>query len=238
MTDRNELIFELKGVKPDQLPMTRMSMYMKEFACLLGGKGEAIFSDVRLGSTCIAAKFVAGGASTARKRVIRAGQGHGAKDAQTAFQKLAEMASEDGVPARVVSQSATIIHFPRVDKEPTPLAVHQFGQVTGRLTGVVDDESGAKARIRPVGGGGLIYATAPETIADNIGQYFRRCVRIKGWGSWQKDAQGIWTCSDIQIVHIRAVEDATIKQAIEAVGQLDITWADNPFDGLDSVGTA
>lgn len=236
MQEKNELVFELKGRPPDQMPIARVAAYMKEFASLLGGKDVPLFSAVRRGSTCIAAAFPEGGGlSTARSRIIDASRGLGPKEAQGAFDALADMSREDRSPARVLAKSGTVVHFPKSHNRHRPLSVYEMGSVTGRITGMVDDkDGGAKARIRPIDGGPLVYAAATAKIADSLGEFFRKTVRVYGHGEWRRDDEGKWACAGIEIKELHQVENVTVFEAVKALRELDVEWIDSPFDDLDS----
>lgn len=236
MQDANELVFELKGKTPDQMPIARLAAYMKEFAALLGGKEPPMFSAVRRGSTCIAATLPAsGGMSAARKRVYEASKGFGPKEAQKAFDALTALAEADRAPARVLAKSGTVIHLPRSSNYPRPLSVHERGSITGRLTGMVDDKAGgAKARIRPMDGGPLVFATASGRVADGLGTFFRKYVRIYGFGEWRRNEDGKWLCAGIEISEIHTVDNVNVVEAITSIRELPIAWSENPFDEFDS----
>ncbi|MEM6890892.1 MAG: hypothetical protein AAF636_22560 [Pseudomonadota bacterium] len=238
MQSKDELVFVLKGVQPEQLSIGRLAAYMKEFASLLGSPDRSFFSGVRNGSTCIAAKLAPGEIGKARSRVFDASKGFAPAEATNAYEKLAQMAENDQLAARVVGKTGTVIHFPRGSNKRTELSVFERGHVTGRLSGIVDDKSGATVRIRPMDGGPLVYASANNKMADSLGSYFRKLVRVYGTGKWTRDDNGRWVCSKMQIDEIHTVEDVNIRQAIHAMRELEIEWAEDPFEGFESASTA
>lgn len=240
MHDRNELVFELKGRLPSQTPLSRMAAYMSEFAVLLGGQNSLLFSEVRKGSTCIAARAKQGGAlGQARQRAIRASRGEGPKDAQSAFKKLCRLANDDRLPAKIKSRSGVLLYLPSFEPAQFPLKVRDSGHVTGELSGIVrDGKSGVKARIRPLDGGPLVYCTADEKIGREMGNYFLSYVRVYGTGWWIRDIDGNWSCESMQVESAQKLENVSISDAIRKIRSLEIDWSDDPFDFESGVRTA
>lgn len=236
----DELIFELKGKLPQQVALSRMASYMAEFAILVGGRGDALFSDIRRGSVCIATrpgKEMSVG--EARNRAILASRGEGPKDAQMAFNRICAMSAEDRLPAKVRSQSGVVLHFP-VPKVVRPaLRIRDTGHVTGELSGIVrDGKDGVKARIRPLDGGPLVYCTADERIGRELGNYFLGCVRVYGSGWWERNQNGEWSCQTLHVESAKKVSTAALNEAFKELRALDITWSDDPFDFDADVKTA
>ncbi|MGZ9809961.1 hypothetical protein ACXN5S_05805 [Pseudoroseicyclus sp. H15] len=235
MRGSNELVFELKGVKPDQVPMARMAQYMAEFSSLLGKQSGPLFSGVREGSTCIAASLTQdGGLSAGRRRVFDASRGEGPRDAVSAFEKLTQMAAEDRHPARVIERSGTVVHFPKSASKVKRISVTEFGSITGRIAGIVDDkDGGARVRIRPMNDGALIYGSVSGQLINTLGAYYRKYVRMSGIGEWVKDEGGAWSCTGIAVSEISVVDNISVLEAISRVRELNLIWTDDPFEELD-----
>lgn len=232
MLSNDEIVFELKGCLPKQMPLKRLAAYMSEFASMLGGNGDTMFSDIREGSICIVAKPSAGQAIGQHKdRIIKASRNEGSRERHAAFQRICKMASEDRLPARIKTKAATIIHFPAQKPLKSALKVRDYGHVTGELSGIVKDKRiGVKARIRPLDGGPLVYCTASEEVGRELGNLFLSFVRVYGKGWWIREQDGAWICEGMEIEKVHKLENVTINEAVKRIRELDIEWVDDPLD--------
>lgn len=231
MPAKNELVLELKGVRPSNLPLARLAAYMREFASLIGD-GAMLFSEIREGSTCVAARAAPGGSlSKARARIERARVGQGPREARSAYRNLCDMTATDGYPGRVREGATTVLHFPQRLNNRAHLRVHERGHITGELSGVLrDGEKGkVKARIRPMNGGTFIYCTANETIGKKMGAMFLLTVRVYGAGWWTRNEDGTWVCDSLHVDEVHRVENTDLRRAVDDLRRLDITWEDDPF---------
>jgi len=240
MASGHDLVFELKGKLPKQVALSRMASYMAEFATLIGGKGEILFSDVREGSTCIAAKVGKGGSvNQSRERAVLASRGSGPRDAQKAFEKICQMSQEDNLPAKIRANSAIILHFPTPKLVRSALKIQDYGSLTGELSGIVrDGKAGVKARIRPLDGGPLIYCTADEKTGRELGNYFLGFVRVFGNGWWSRSADGEWFCDSLHVESAYKVNNVSVSEAFKTMRELDVEWSEDPFGFDEDVRTA
>lgn len=234
-----ELVLELKGKEPQQLTLKRVAEYMNEFASFIGSNSETLFSEIRVGSTCIAAQAAAGGTTKLQKRAIDASRGLGPLDAQKAFMKISEMASQDRLPARFWANRSVILHFPKPPKKFEPLKIWERGHITGVVSGLVGDgKSGVKVRVRPLDGGPLVYCKTNERFGRELGKNFLSCVRVFGPGCWARGVDGTWVCEEIEVEEVIVVEQTQLEDAFASLQELDVTWTDDPFDfdpGLEAV---
>ena len=236
----SEIVFRLKGRKPHQIPLARMAAYMQEFATLIGAADAVLFSEIRDGSTCIAANPKGGGAlSSIRRRVVDASLGKGPREACAAFDHLTDMANADRSPAKVTDGPSTIVFFPTNRPVYEPLRLHERGHITGVLEGVLRDGSkGIKARIRP-DGGSMIICTATSAVGKSIGGMFLDTVRAHGSGAWRRDESGKWACEKFSIESISRVSTASLRSAVDEIRSIEMTWEDDPWADFDeAAGTA
>lgn len=234
----NEIILELKGRKPCQMPLTRIAAYMQEFATLIGSPDAAFFSGIRAGSTRIAARpRAAGGKSVIRRRIVNASEGRGPRDAVTAFRKLADFSIADRAQARVTDGRTAIIHFPSNLPAFDPIRVIERGHISGVLEGVLrDGQKGVKARIRP-DREALINCTASITVGKEMAALFLQYVRADGSGHWKRESSGKWVCESFQIEKIRALSNITLREAVRDLRELDLDWSECDWDEFDGVAS-
>lgn len=236
MQAKNELVLELKGVRPSQMPLARLAAYMREFAQLIGD-GPFLFSEIREGSTRVAARPPAGGSlSKARARVERASAGIGPREARAAYQKLCEMTAADALPGRVLEGASTVLHFPRARSSVSAIKLYERGHITGELSAVLKDgeKGGVKARIRPADGGPYVYCTADEKIGREMGALFLCSVRAYGAGWWVRNDDEAWVCEDLHVDEVHRVYDVGLAEAVENLRGLDLTWDEDPFADFES----
>jgi len=233
-----EIIFELKGRMPHQIPLARMAAYMQEFATLIGSVDAALFSEIRSGSTRIAARpREAGGQSTIRRRVLNASVGKGPREAVAAFKKITELANADRAPAKVTDGHTAIVHFPSNLPTYDPIRVIERGHITGILEGVLrDGHKGVKARIRP-DGAPMIICTASTAVGRNVGGLFLDYVRAYGSGHWRRESTGKWVCESFNIDSIERVSSASLRDAVQDLRALEMTWIDDGWDDFDEVAS-
>jgi hypothetical protein len=230
-----EIVFELKGRKPRQIPLARMAAYMQEFAALVGTSEAVLFSEIRPGSTCIAANPRGNGTSSViRRRIINASKGKGPKEARTAFRRLTELASGDQTRAKVTDGHTTIVYLPSNLPAYDPLKIIERGHITGILEGVYRDGNGVKARIRP-DGGSMIICTASAAISKSMGNLFLDHVRAFGSASWRRDQSGKWTCETMQIESISKVSTASLRAAVDDIRAIDLVWEDDPWADFEDL---
>jgi hypothetical protein len=231
----SEIVFQLKGRKPRQIPLARMAAYMAEFAALIGTSEPVLFSEIREGSTCIAANPRGNGsASVIRRRIISASRGEGPKDARAAFRHLTELANADRARAKVTDGSTTIVHLPSNLPVYDPLKLIERGHITGILEGVYRDGNAVKARIRP-DGESIIYCTATAAIGKNMGSLFLDHIRAFGSGTWRRSQSGKWVCESMHIESISKVSAAPLRAAVDELRTLDLAWEEDPWADFDEV---
>lgn len=233
---RMEIVLEMKGRRPGQFTLARIAEYMQQFAVLAGGGGQLLFSEVREGSTCIAARPSGPGAtSVVRKRIEKASRGGGSREACRAFLRLADMAEADGVPGRIMDGKLAIAHLPTNRPRFQPLRLHERGHLTGVLEGILrDGSSGVKARIRPQGARQVI-CTATASVAKKLGEMFLDDVRVFGPGWWERDSDGKWACESLHIESVDKLRPDSLASAVADIRRTQITWSDDPWDEFDSV---
>jgi hypothetical protein len=233
-----EIIFELKGRMPHQIPLARMAAYMQEFAALIGTDDAALFSEIRQGSTRIAAMpREAGGQSSIRRRILNASKGVGPREAVAAFRKITELANADRAPAKVTDGHTAIVHFPSNLPAYDPIRVIERGHITGVLEGVLrDGHKGVKARIRP-DGGPMVICTASTAVGKNVGGLFLEYVRAYGSGHWRRESTGKWVCESFSIDSIERVSGVSLREAISDLRTLDLTWSDDGWEDFDEVAS-
>lgn len=233
-----EIVFELKGRMPHQIPLARMASYMQEFAALIGSDDAALFSEIRPGSTRIAARpREAGGQSAIRRRVLNASVGKGPREAVAAFKKITELASADRAPAKVTDGHTAIVHFPSNLPTYDPIRVIERGHVTGLLEGVLrDGQRGVKARIRP-DGEPLIICTATGAVGKRLGGLFLEYVRAYGFGHWKREKSGKWVCESLHIESIDPLSNVPLREAVRDLRGLDVAWIDDGWDEFDEVAS-
>ncbi len=234
----NEIIFELKGWMPHQIPLARMAAYMQEFAALIGADDAALFLEIRKGSTRIAAKpREAGGQSAIRRRILNASEGKGPREAVAAFRKLTELASSDRAPAKITDGHTAIAHLPSNLPTYNPARIIERGHITGILEAVSrDGRKGVKAKIRP-DGEPLITCTATATVGKRMGGLFLDYVRAYGSGHWRREKGGKWTCESFSIESIDRISGAPLRDAVNDLRALDLTWSDDDWDDFDEVAS-
>lgn len=233
---RIEIVLDLKGRLPGQFTLARMAEYMQQFALLAGGADRILFSEIRQGSTCIAARPTSpGGISIVRKRVENASRGNGPRDARKAFLRLADMAEKDGVPGKITDGKLAIAYLPTNRPQYRPLKLYERGHLTGVLEGVLrDGPSGVKARIRP-NASKQIICTATPGVAKKLGEMFLDDVRVFGPGWWERDADGKWACETIHIESVEKLRDDNLANAVADIRKTPIEWLDDPWDEFESV---
>lgn len=234
----SEIIFELKGRMPHQIPLARMAAYMQEFAALIDAKDAAFFSEIRQGSTRIAARpRHAGGQSTIRRRVLNASIGVGPKEAVAAFKRLADLANVDRAPAKITDGRTAIVYLPTNIPKYEPLRLIERGHITGILEGVYrDGQKGVKARIRP-DKEPFVICTVTSAVGKNMGGLFLEYVRAHGSGQWRREVTGKWVCESFHIESVDGISGASLWDAVSEIRALDFTLADDSWDEFDGVAS-
>jgi hypothetical protein len=234
----SEIIFELKGRMPHQIPLARMASYMHEFAVLIGAADAAFFSEIRKGSTRIAARpREAGGQSTIRRRVLNASIGKGPREAVAAFKKLTELANVDRAPAKITDGRTAIVYLPTNLPTYEPLRLIERGHITGILEGVYrDGQKGVKARIRP-DKEPLVICTVAAAVGKNMGGLFLDYVRAYGCGHWRRDLTGKWLCENFHIENIDRISGASLRDAVREIRAIDFAFTDDHWDDFEEVAS-
>ncbi|MEO0426710.1 MAG: hypothetical protein AAF160_04620 [Pseudomonadota bacterium] len=232
----DEIQLILAGAKgPRDLPLERMAEYMREFARMLGEPERVLFSGVKEGSVCIAARARLGyGLGPAANRTVSIGRGEGSAESRRAYEKISEMAAADNRRARVQRRHAVLLHFPTgAHANKDRLRVRNRGHVTGQLSGLLEDTAtNIRARLRPLDGGALIYCEASYAIGDKLGAHFRKVVRIFGPGWWERKADGTWVCKNIEAESFEPVENIEIRSLIDRLRGLAASHEEDTLEEL------
>lgn len=227
MRRHNEIIWKLTGKNPHEIPMARMAEYLQQLAALLGSSEHVYFARVEKGSTQVVAAFNEPGSygrTQVRLRAVR--QGHGADDAMKAFDRIGQMALEDGGRASIATPSANILVFPtRPRPAPQRLSVRDQVTITGKITSLSFTTTGdLRVRIRPRHESTLIHCTANLDLQDQLGTLFMKTARVYGRGRWNRADDGSWTLSDVHITEVQGLHDRPLREAIEALRREPIDW--------------
>lgn len=232
-----EYRFKIDAFTPDTLPMARLAQYLARLADILGEPKYVHLVGIEEGSLELVHAIDADAATKVRARVDAVGKGRGPRDAQAAYLSVNEYLREDG--ARAVLRERTtgpgILEFPGREhaEEAFPL-VNQ----PGHIFGVVVRVGGTGDRI-PVliesEGSRISGCHTDREMAKTLARYLFEHVRLKGKGSWLRDAEGRWSLNRFRIEGFEPVARTSVAEALDELRAAAGDWTEEDYRDVERI---
>lgn len=229
----HEIKWILEGKSPHQIPMARLAEYMQLLAAIFGEFESVHFDRVEDKCTQVVINLDQGiAAQRVQSRVHAVRQHRAPADAMRAFSRMNEMVGEDKGYARITFGASVVLRIPgKVSEAERPFSLIDQATITGKLYAIYEEPSGGiRARIRPRGLSNYIACTADRDIGGVLSKHFLEMVRVQGRGSWQRSSGGEWACQSMHIQKVDPVKDVTLREAINAIRQIEVEWPDDPLE--------
>lgn len=229
-----------RDITPQNLPMSRLADYLKEFSKLLGYREFVHLKEVAEGSAAPVARVEEEKEAKVRERVRLAAIGHGPEDANRAYIKLnEEFASDDWygqVSEKIDTYDAKLIDFPGRQKAIHPLygPIKESASVQGEVKRVGGEEPTIPVWLRDADG--VLYCCdANKSIAKDLARRLFQEVRLNGIATYVRDENAKWQLLNFEIQSYVPLGNESISSVISdlrAIPGNEWNAMDDPLDEL------
>lgn len=219
-----ELTLYLNDLTPGQIPMKRLAEYLRALALFYGHEDAVHFDSVKPGSARLQTLIEDSAYPGVINQVREVSGGLGSKRAVSGFERLSELMAEDNTGASLRSGNAQIFQFPSPKHEEEPLRLVKPSSIQGKLYSVGGKDDTIPVRIEGADHETL-HCEAGIDIAERLGQYLFKAVKVSGDGQWERKPDGSWKLVKLKITSFVKLEDISFKEAVarlKAAG--GITW--------------
>ena len=221
-----ELTLYLDDLTPGQIPLQRLAEYLHALARLYGHEDAVHFDSVNAGSARLLSLVEDDAYPKVISQVQEVSSGLGPKRALSGFERLCELMAEDKTGGSLRAGGAPILQFPIPKHEDSPLRLIKPSSVQGRLYSVGGKDETIPVRIEGADRETL-HCEASIDVAERLGQYLFKTVRVSGDGQWEREPDGSWKLVKLKISSFVKLEDIGFKDAVarlKAAG--GVNWND------------
>lgn len=181
------------GMKPSNIPMDRLGLYMHEFAALMGTENSPVFNGLKSASVGVLAVVPEMRAHHVQARLVQARNDPSSRPGRHAA-KLQDMVDADGVPgAEIRDRFDNVIYiFPRriMETFATP-TITQSSTVDGVVTGIVGADDTMHLHLRDWADRDIKIIVRDVNMARDLLTHFRKgTVRVTVEGLWKRTDMG------------------------------------------------
>jgi hypothetical protein len=193
-----ELMLYLDDLTPGQIPMPRLAEYLHVLARLYGHEDAVHFDSVKAGSARLLSLIEDNAYSRVINQVREVSGGGGPKRAVSGFERLCELMAEDKTGGSLRAGGTSIFEFPIPKDQDAPLRLIKPSSVQGRLYSVGGKDETIPVRIEGAERETL-HCEASIEVAEQLGQYLFKTVRVNGDGQWERETDGSWKLVKLKI---------------------------------------
>lgn len=208
-----ELTLYLNDLTPGHISLQRLAEYLHALGRLYGHENAVHFDSVNAGSAQLQSLVEEEAYPSIINQVREACSGVGSRRAVGGFERLSELMAEDHTGGSLRSGGEPVLEFlvPKPDDEP--LRLSKPSSVQGRLYSVGGKDHTIPVRIE---GADLetLHCEASIDIAERLGQFLFKAVRVSGDGQWERKSDGSWRLMKLKITSFVQLEDIGFKEAV------------------------
>jgi hypothetical protein len=245
MPTYKEIRFKLDGkingvdMTPTTTPMARLAEYLTDLAALLGHKEAVHFIGVEDGSTQPVIIFDADEEARITHRVQLAERGQGPREANNAFKRIDQRLREDQGHAliNISGRPAPVIEFPGIKKPvyETYGPLRESASIIGQLIRVGGTDETIPIWLQREDES-MLFCNANQAVAEQLAPYYRKHIRVHGFGVWIRVASGAWKLEKFKIQSFdpEPVLDRSVMSTVESLKALPTDWkeVEDPLEEL------
>ncbi|PZV35970.1 hypothetical protein [Mesorhizobium kowhaii] len=234
-TGGTEYRFKIDAFSPETIPMARLAEYMKELAAVLGTEASVHFDRLEAGSTILVHKIEKEAIPKVRDRARSVMRHDAPAEAQRAYRSINKLLKEDNAVGSLKEPKGVLLHFPgREDKVEKYPPIRQHGTFDGKLVAV---GGGTDVHVRLESEGTVVagFTTSDRRLGKELAKHFDDVVRLVGWASWSRDADGKWTMTGFRIESFKSLRSASLSEALGELRALPVQFDDGAYQELDAV---
>lgn len=222
---RQEISLIIDRFTPDTLPMSRLAVYMREFATLLGSEERVHFKKLKKGSACIVAWPDEQAVPKVNTRLDEVVESSAPREALKAHREIDDLLASDNAIGHIERDGARVIEFPGrlrpVQEKIGP--VRRSTSIEGTIYQIGGKDETINVHMR--GRGEELRAEVSIDLARKLAPYLLLGkVRLFGEGDWYR-VNGKWERHRFTAVDFTPLDKHSLHDAIREMGQL--------FTGID-----
>lgn len=207
------LTLELDGTKPDKLPLSRLSKYLKELSSLYGNEKFVYFDRVRKGSACLDTFVQDDHLRKVMGRISEASNSNTKGQHRGAYNRLQDLMADDGVNGRIKCDNAVVLQFPKTTGAQVD-TIRKRGSVQGVLYRVGGKDDTVPVRLEGANGEQLRCET-DRAMASELAHYLFQNIRVTGEGEWIRVDGGPWKLKKLKVHSYRTLKSDGFRKAMK-----------------------
>jgi hypothetical protein len=237
MSSAAELVFVIDAYTPETLPMARLAEYMADLATLLGEQTSVHFVRLDRGSIGLVHKVDREAEPKIKERMRQVRQGNPPLDALRAYRSINKRLKADNGVGVLKEAGAEIVRFPgrETPEEVTFGAFSQHGSVEGKLIRLGGTTDPVPVHLEVAGQRFYSTCFATRELAQRLGAYLFREVRLFGVGRWVRSKDGEWELGRFSISDFELLDElplSTIVADLRRIPGSDWSKLDDPWGEL------
>jgi len=217
---KQEISLIIDRFTPDTIPMSRLAVYMREFASLLGSEERVHFKRLKKGSACIVAWPDEQAVPKVNARLDEVVEKSAPREALKAHREIDDLLADDNAIGFIEREGRRLLEFPGrlrpVQEKIGP--VRRSTSIEGTIYQIGGKDETINVHMR--GRDGELRAEVSIDLARKLAPYllFGR-VRLFGEGDWYR-VNGRWERHRFTAISFAPLEKQSLHDAIREMSQL------------------
>ncbi len=211
------------GTKPRHLPLDDFGELTKRLADLLGSREQLRFSALKTGSASIRARVLDAGLAAVTGNLVAAKLGDGAGTAKVA--RIDDYLAARGWHGELRNrQGRVLLVFPgaTVRKNVEEVrTVQQLDSIVGTVIKIGGRDETVPMQVQTTDGLYLDVTVKGRDLARRLGSLLFQEVRVNGLASWQRGADGEWSCIGMIVTDFDQPSSIPLTDLFDQLGQLE-----------------
>ncbi|MCI0430302.1 MAG: hypothetical protein L0210_07155 [Rhodospirillales bacterium] len=204
--------------------MKRLAEYMTELARLFGESDHVHFAKLARGSAKLLARVQYEAVPKVRERLSRVADGL-TDDLTVPFRRIDKMLAADNATGEIVEtgRRGVVVRFPGVKGASAIIGpITEDGVIVGEILRVGGEDETAHVRIRD--DAGTYSCTISRELAQRLGRYLYKPVKLAGRGRWLRLADGTWRLEDFKATDFTPVQEEGLRAIMDKLKPVGDAW--------------